>query len=156
MTKLTLWDLKQGVEYAAFDGDRQLSKTYRLNSNGELENKDGLGSYHGCDWVPVKDSIRFVDVKELQTTEGVKMETKKTKTKLPKVADLQAGNLLTMQEGVVYVADSGPLAGVRVTRVGGTIKRVRNMLGKDVAETKVDLATTFKPVGKITLETATV
>lgn len=91
--RLSVLELKQGVVYAAFDGDRLLGKTYRINY-GRLQNAQGdsIGEYQGCTWIPVQASITFEAIGKIPVKEFQKRTFSKNETVSP----------LFLKEGVVY------------------------------------------------------
>jgi hypothetical protein len=138
--RLTILELQEGKEYAAFQGDRRLKKTYRIN-NGRIENRydgdgdttTGLGrdeEYTGCDWVPVKANITFEEIGTFESTP----------------------TLFTLKDGAVYLMRPDIYEdGTLVARVGGTLYHStgNGMLGQPVDMAELNVDARFDKVGLV-------
>src|SRR5690606_38338282 len=97
---LSVFDLKEGHIYKAFDGNRELNKTYMVR-NGKLMNSankqdpEALKSYDNCEWVPLKASIGF---EQIETSGPVQRSTTK------KASPMSKTSILGLKNGGVYRA----------------------------------------------------
>jgi hypothetical protein len=129
--RLSIFDLQEGKVYNAFDGARQLGKRYTVQS-GKLmnasknEDPHNLEVYEGCNWVPLKASIRFEEVKAPSTPVSI----------------------LGLKQGLVY-RPSAQISGL-VTRKGNKLMFVEgNKTTKSVDLDIVNLSTMFTAIGEM-------
>lgn len=131
MKKLSIFDLKEGKVYAAFDGKRKLSKKYAV-MNGKLMNaydaqdEEALTQYDSCEWVPLKASISFQEIK----SEILSFPT----------------SILGLQKGMIYKSDLGD-----VTRVGSSLRSVSKgkIVGKPIQLDRISLSQSFEAIGQM-------
>jgi hypothetical protein len=145
--RLTILELQEGKEYAAFDGDRRLRKTYRING-GVIENRDargnvgeGLGeqpggelasgededNYMGCNWVPIKASVMFEEIGSFTPT--------------------ALKTLFQLEENNTYRMDSFEYEG-EVARVGGQLYPIIDgVLANALELDRLSVTATFEPLG---------
>lgn len=149
--RVSIFELEQGVKYAAYDGNRRLPKNYQI-INGRLQNEngDGLGEMQGCSWVPVKASITFQEI----SREGLKGN------KLFVPSKTEAISPLFMQEGIIYETDGDWEYGMEsgeYTRKGGNLYTVKDSKADQLVQlSKMSLETEFTPVGNLVEEESSV
>lgn len=132
--RVSIFDLKEGKVYRAYDGKRKLRKTYTVQ-NGKLMNagKDAdindINDYDGCEWVPLKASITFQEIKS---------------SKLNPVAS----SILGLKKGLIYRSDSKDFKGL-ITRIGNKLMTLNNKKKpiEAIELDQVNLTTKFNVVG---------
>lgn len=144
--RIKLFQMEVGREYAAFDGDRKLPKTYKLTAPGKLMNADELGDYIGCSWIPVKDSIRFVDLNELIAPPPVvpqltSSEALAADSMYPEVP----ANIMSMIPGQTYVSKSDNKVYMKVNN--DLFRVTKEVKLKKVQADKIMLSEQFVTIG---------
>lgn len=129
--RLSIFDLKEGKIYRAFNANGgEIGRKFRV-AKGELQNNTGeafTGQYVGCSWVPVNAGVTFEE-------EGD--------------SDVQVG-LLSLQPGTVYESSKTG----RIARKGTTLFIVddKNRMSKKLDLKQISLSTLFMAVGKIAMK----
>lgn len=132
--RVSIFDLKEGKVYKAFDGKRELSKIYTVQ-NGKLMNasKEGdandIQEYDGCEWVPLKASITFQEIKSAQLVPA-------------------ASSILGLKKGLIYKSDSDEFDGL-VARIGNKLMSLNDKKKpmRAIELNRVDLTVEFNVVG---------
>lgn len=152
--KIKLQDMKPGIWYDAYDGNRKLPKQYMKSEQGVLFNRedkgpqqsarydDDIGESSGCSWTPVKSSIRFKASNE---------ELEKAAAPMKEFAKTDEVNFANMREGIIYRSKGGDLSGMLVTLLNGNLHRVTGskQVGVEIQVPKLSVSEMFTPIGEV-------
>ena len=141
--RVSVYELKEGKTYAAFNGRRKLKRTFH-KKNGKLYTDAGeaseayTGYYSGCQWVPPSADYSFEEIKE----------PKKVIVREDSADHQHEFSVIHMKEDRIYQWENGYLSGDNlVMRKGGTLyfcdkwgKR-----GAKVRDEQISLRDVFKP-----------
>lgn len=129
--RLSIFDLKEGKIYRAFNASgSEIGRKFRI-AKGELQNNTGeefKGQYVGCSWVPVNAGVTFEEMGD---------------------ADIQVG-LLALQPGTVYESSKTG----KIARKGSTLFVVdeKNHTTSKLDLKQISLGTLFMAVGKVAMK----